>query len=243
VAEVTRTWEAARAVLWKVVNDLLREVGARDLLPATEPPAGLAIAEACWRLQEAADRLKGIISPPRGWVWLVWGLDELPLGDADLFVAARMEGLRRVGRHDVHFFNRRGREAPQGVRQTWARREIITPMVDHAEAVRQYLNRLAAVPARPATPTADFCLLNAFFARWKGKVQLQPQLWRVLKFLLHCQDYPVPVGALEEDAWGGGETITSKTLVNTISRLNIALLPVRFPWTWSICEGHVHRDG
>jgi hypothetical protein len=105
------------------------------------------------------------------------------------------------------------------------------------------LNRSAAGEwSRPPQPTADYCLRPGFRVRWEGETDLQPLLWRALEHLLSQQDYPLPVDRLEDALWHG-QAITSKTLANTLSRLNTALLPIKFTWTWRVRSGFVYRDG
>jgi hypothetical protein len=95
---------------------------------------------------------------------------------------------------------------------------------------------------RPPAPTADYCLLAGCLVRWEGKAQLPPLLWHVLEHLLLRKGDPFPLSDLEEAVWGP-QAVASKTVPNTLSRLNKDLLQVQFPWTWRVRNGHVWRDG
>jgi hypothetical protein len=112
---------------------------------------------------------------------------------------------------------------------------------------RAWLVRLQATATepeviRPPQPTSDYCLLPPDRVRWHGEAPLRRQLWLLLEYLLSRDDYPFTVEALEESIWRS-ENVTRKTVCNTLSKLNAALEPVRFPWTWHVRTGHVFRDG
>jgi hypothetical protein len=113
----------------------------------------------------------------------------------------------------------------------------------HARIARLAIRRAAIkITSRPAHPTADFCLLTMFRVRWDGTTELEPLLWHLLDNLLRRDHYPVARAALEEAVWAG-KGVVSKTVDNAISRLNVALLPIRFPWEWRVKAGIVYRDG
>src|SRR5262249_52967702 len=78
--------------------------------------------------------------------------------------------------------------------------------------------------------------------RWEGETPLQPLLWRILEYLLSRGNHPIPVDDLCEEVWRDKPS-ASKTVTNALSRLNAALLLVRFPWEWSVSSGHIHRYG
>src|SRR5262249_15041695 len=80
---------------------------------------------------------------------------------------------------------------------------------------------------RPDAPTPHYCLLTGFRVRWINETELQPQLWRVLQYLLSRDDYPFPIDCLEE-AWPTGHAVSSKRLANVLSDLNKQLLSIQF---------------
>jgi hypothetical protein len=101
-----------------------------------------------------------------------------------------------------------------------------------------------SAPDRPQVPTAAYCLLTGYRVRWNGERDLPPLLWQVLEYLLSREGSSVPVGDLEEGvALWHGKVLASKTVPNTLSRLNEALLSISFPWEWHVRAGHVHRAG
>jgi hypothetical protein len=122
--------------------------------------------------------------------------------------------------------------APQAGRATWRVAGRVEPI----------LPDVGRPPVRPSAPTAEYCLLQGYRVRWQGETELQPLLWRVLEFLLSRGAYPCGVAGLEEAAWPG-EGVASKTLANTVSRLNAALLAIQFPWTWRVRHAQIYRDG
>jgi hypothetical protein len=97
---------------------------------------------------------------------------------------------------------------------------------------------------RPPHPTPEYCLLVGYKVRWdvhRDPVKLKPQLWNLLDHLLKQSNYPIEVSQIEDLFWPQGTN--KKTLPNRLSDLANALLPIAFPWTWGIKDGHVHRDG
>jgi hypothetical protein len=95
---------------------------------------------------------------------------------------------------------------------------------------------------RPATPTVAYCLLPPNLVRWKNQpVELRRQLWRLLRYLLSRDDYPLPAHAVQFEIWGSNPP-TPHHFTNTIGLLNNALEPVAFPWTWRVRGEAVERD-
>jgi hypothetical protein len=115
-------------------------------------------------------------------------------------------------------------------------------MYDVRERVILEAVRLLDQDTCPEHPTARYCLLAGYRVRWDGETDLQPQLWRILEYLLSRDDYPFAVGHLEEAIWRG-EGVTMKTMQNKVSALGAALLPIQFPWSYRINKSHVYRDG
>jgi len=93
---------------------------------------------------------------------------------------------------------------------------------------------------KPSTPSAQYCLLPPQTVRWEGQTEIEPLLWHLLEFMLKWKSWPIEVGCAEE-VWGGKE-VKSKTIANTISRLNAALEPIAFPWTFRVRSGYIMKD-
>jgi hypothetical protein len=90
---------------------------------------------------------------------------------------------------------------------------------------------------RPASPTAEYCLIPPNTVRWQGTTEVQSRLFHLLGVLLNQQKWPVPFGGIE-DAIDG----TGKKLSNAISALNNALSKINFPWTFRTKSAHVTKD-
>jgi DNA-binding response OmpR family regulator len=98
-------------------------------------------------------------------------------------------------------------------------------------------------PQRPESPTAAYCLLPGFYVRWDGETRsIQPLLWALLAYLLSPEAVEVEEQTLVDEVWGHDSKIKSKTVANTIYRLNEELVPINFPWTWRTKAGKVIRD-
>jgi hypothetical protein len=123
----------------------------------------------------------------------------------------------------------------------------VVHVCDLAKPFLMALQQAAAGEAaiRPPNPTKEYCLFEGYRVRWDGEpdvTELAPLLWHILDFLLSRKRYPFPLGDLEDAIWGKG-TVTGKTVVNALSRLSKALLPIRFPWEWRVRSAHVYREG
>jgi hypothetical protein len=236
------SWQASRPkhadVLYWLTAGLEKEVMAKDgpapgrATPAptsgggggepdsTDPASFLAHAEYCLTTWAELERRRGTLSAGE-----LDALDRLrPLLPAVLDRAGEL--LERL---DVD-------SAPlQRVALSHDPRQVADALV----AIRRASARSTS---RPAHPTADYCLMPGFRVRWEGATNLAPQLWHVLDYLLRRDHYPFPVAALQEAVWADTD-ILPKTVNNTISRLNAALVPIRFPWEWRVQAAHVHRDG
>jgi hypothetical protein len=80
---------------------------------------------------------------------------------------------------------------------------------------------------RPESPTPDYCLQPPNQARWEQTTDLPPQLYQLLKVLLTYGTWPIPFDAVEGVVGDRGRNVS-----NAVSRLNQALEPTRFPWTF-----------
>jgi hypothetical protein len=124
------------------------------------------------------------------------------------------------------------------------------PHVAALAALTEALNPAAGADIRgvPATPTSDLaasapepvrpptpenCLLPDCTVRWNGTIKLRNQVYRLLEFLLSCQDYPLQPDNVQESIWGHDE-VASKTFANIFSELNRYLEQIGFPWTWHV---------
>jgi hypothetical protein len=117
-------------------------------------------------------------------------------------------------------------------------------LLELLESVVEQLNVAPNGKPRPSHPTAEYCLLPGYQVQWdleRGPVKLRPLLWQILNYLLHQSNYPVEVSLVEDAIWSG--RTTKKSLSNRLSELYQALEPIKFPWTWRVSNGHVHREG
>jgi hypothetical protein len=90
---------------------------------------------------------------------------------------------------------------------------------------------------RPTSPTAGYCLIPPNTARWEGTTELRSQLYQLLAVLLAQETWPVPFDALESVVDDSGKNVS-----NAVSRLNLALEPTKFPWTFRTKSAHVTKD-
>jgi hypothetical protein len=101
------------------------------------------------------------------------------------------------------------------------------PLADEADAEEE----------RPESPAPDYCLIPPNQARWEETTELPPQLYQLLKALLTHGTWPVPFDAVEGVVGDSGKNVS-----NAVSRLNLALEPTKFPWTFRTKSAHVTKD-
>lgn len=88
---------------------------------------------------------------------------------------------------------------------------------------------------RPPRPTAGWCLVPPRSLRWVGVIEVQPHLYQLLGVLLPLP-LPVAITTVEELL---GVELTDRRLRCQLSRLNMALLEIAFPWAYGCSGGYV----
>jgi hypothetical protein len=108
---------------------------------------------------------------------------------------------------------------------------------DKLKAMISIVKDLQGADERPESPTHDYCLIPPNQARWEETTELPPQLYQLLKALLTHGTWPVPFDAVEGVVGDSGKNVS-----NAVSRLNLALEPTKFPWTFRTKSAHVTKD-
>jgi hypothetical protein len=200
-----------------------------------------ACATLCEASKEAWERLQqttGCTSPLR---------DPWTVEDVQRILWTDRRRLLHTCRRCSPLFSAAGKSRPEVIRGTKIEIETIRRSRESAApapaSTAQQEAAAVPPPQRPESPTAAYCLLPGSYVRWDGETCLsQPRLWDLLVYLLSLKDVEVEEQILVDAVWGHDCDITSKTVANTVSRLNSALAPINFPWTWRTKAGKVIRD-
>jgi hypothetical protein len=201
---------------------------------------------ACATLREASKEAWERLQQTTGWTSPL--MNPWTVEDVQRILWTDRRRLLHTCRRCSPLFLAAGQSRPEVIRGTKIEIETIRRSRESAapapaSTAQQEAAAATSQPQRPESPTAAYCLLPGCRVRWEGApCSIQPLLWALLAYLLSPEAVEVEEETLVDEVWGHDSDIMSKTVVNTVSRLNLALVPINFPWTWRTKASKVIRD-
>jgi hypothetical protein len=145
ITQFEESWEAARTLLWKSVNERLHARGTRARLSTSRLPPGLTLDAALSRLKADVANLTRVLNQHHVDVsahtpWLVLGRLPIPLNKSSIEYELKQQFNSLAAAHvDAGFWER----------------EIVDPMKKHADKIRDWVKELKKRAGRPEATSAS----------------------------------------------------------------------------------------